>query len=305
MKATEKIAAVRDMFPHVDWFDIYTDVMSVGRNGHFIQYHGKKAIVGKMIDGENNPFTGGSDRWIIGDASEKLYDTIPYEVIVWETLATLNSVDESFGKPKIKPEIFGPLGGKFALTITWPNKRAVGHRDISIQAKVLSSLDRSTKFNIQFGGLELVCTNGLIAYRVVSNVSKRHIINSLNLEKEMEGLQEGLKKYDLQFETWEDMVHSNLRVKAKKSEEESPFYKLYNPLPLGNKQREELLVLPQIGTNNTLQDWLNGGSVNMWDLHSVVTQYVSHELVGGTENMMKKSEAVGKVFDDFLYKEAA
>ena len=74
------------------------------------------------------------------------------------------------------------------------------------------------------------------------------------------------------------------------------FEKVWEGLPFGTRQREEIRALPMTGSQQTLDQWIREESVNVWNLHSVLTQYVTHNIESPLVRE-DKGEVIAKTFE--------
>jgi hypothetical protein len=111
----------------------------------------------------------------------------------------------------------------------------------------------------------------------------------LNLEvtSEVLGIPEGMDEFADQVGIWQDW--------AKKAIAKEEAEVLMDALPFGARHQEEILALPQAGTGDTMQEWLNSGSVNVYDMDGIYTEFLTHE-VDSEMVRVSKGEDIARIF---------
>jgi hypothetical protein len=287
-KEQEIIAEVRERYPNAKFPHVYTSPVYWGRNGRE-KINNRWAVIG-VVDEEYIPYDVVSEEYLL----------LPHEIALYHFEEKLAQLD-GFGKPKIMLEFYN-RGARFRARADFPKAkftieegRVEKGKSVSPRADLWNSNDRSKLFRLEFGANELVCSNGLVAYKVKQAISQKHR-QSLNVESTMETLVEGMQGFANQVGTWKDWARMNFE----KAEAET----LFEALPFGERHREKILALPQVGTGETLESWMNKGKINVWNMHSIITQFLTHEIKSEMVRVEKNSKVAEK-FHRHMEKRAA
>ena len=194
---------------------------------------------------------------------------------------------DPYGKPEIKVALHNH-GRRCYVEALFPEcKYEIRPGDkLEPKAGLKNSNDLSLEFCKWFGARQLVCGNGLIAFKINQISNKKHRLN-LEVTSEMLGIPEAMEEFADQIGIWSDWAKRQI----KKEEAEV----IMEALPFGTRHQEMILALPQAGTGETLQDWLKGASVNAFDMYSIYTQFLTHEIESEMVRV-SKGEDVAKVF---------
>lgn len=272
-KEQEIIAEVRARYPDVKFPHVYTSPVYWGRDGRE-KIKNKWAVIG-VVDEEYIPYD------VVGDE----YLLLPHEIALYHFETKLGELD-GFGKPEITLELYND-GARFRARADFPEVKFTIEkgRPVSPRADLWNSNDRSKLFRLEFGANGLVCLNGLVAYRVKQAVSQKHR-QSLDVDKTMATLAEGMQGFAHQVGVWKDWARMNFE----KAEAET----LLEALPFGDRHKEKILALPQVGTGETLESWMNKGKINIWNMHGIVTQFLTHEIKSEMVRVEKSSKVAEK-----------
>ena len=94
---------------------------------------------------------------------------------------------------------------------------------------------------------------------------------SLDLAANISQITEGMSKLDEQYQIWGKWFQLQI--------DQTNTMQMLEESPLSDKQVENILALPEIGTNATMnREFERGRKINGWFLSSVITQYMTHEM---------------------------
>lgn len=279
MRTNAIIQEIRGKFPEVPFPDIRKETaMYLDLEGN-LQRSRYNMVIGNL-DGED----------LVYGATSEAYKVVPHELMVAKVMDSIPEV-EGWGKPVFRPVLYKE-GSRFRFQADFPDcewkfKTTKG-REVPVSPRLTfqNSYDQFLKFRIEFGGQEQVCKNGMVAFKIQHTVSKRHI-DSLDIDAQMEKIGVGIQAYAEQKGIWEAWARTE--IPAPVVEE------ILIAMPFGKKHKDELLQLPQIGTQETLASWMTSGSVNAFDLHGMFTQFLTHQV----ESEMVKVEKMEKVEKTF------
>jgi len=275
----EIIADVRSRYPKVSFPDVYRSPLWYGRSGKIPieDYH---AIIGS-IDGEEH---------VYANSVSKEYKIVTHEESLHLLENSLASID-NFGKPVIKSVLMHQNGAKMCARVEFPDCQLEikDGKKVSPRVDNWNSYDLSKMYGLSWGAVEQVCTNGMVAYRVKSTISAKHRQN-LDIGAEIHALTEGIAEFGGQIDEWQRWSKINLAPPKVDT--------IMEILPFGTRHTEKILALPQIGTGLTIEKWLTGGKVNLWDMNSIITQFLTHEIESELVRV-KKGEEVAKILHQY------
>jgi hypothetical protein len=260
---------VRAMFPDVAFPEVYLDNVFRG----FTRDTATMAANRKMVVVQYTDKDGDAEYEAAVVSDE--YQLVPHEVSIFHFMKAIEKTPE-YGKPKFKIDLLG-YGEKLIVEATFPDvqfeipggSRKVGDM-ISAKAILRNSVDTSLEHEIRFGGQVLRCTNGLVTFKSLQRSKGKHRMN-LDVEMQMDSLTSGMETLSEQhgiWKQWTEMQIAHDKIQTVISE-----------LPFSAKQQEEILALPETGTGIRLADVIEDkGDVSLWQLNSVATQFISHEL---------------------------
>ncbi|RLD58108.1 MAG: hypothetical protein DRI97_03950, partial [Bacteroidetes bacterium] len=162
-------------------------------------------------------------------------------------------------------------------------------RPLTPKAGVRNSNDLTLEFSRWFGAMELVCANGMVAFKINQSASKKHRQN-LDIDFEIKGVIEGMNDFAEQTDIWKNWVD----VQLASADAEV----IMAALPFGSRHNEEILALPETGTGDKVSDWLAGGKVNLYDMYGIYTQFLTHNVESDMVRVTK-GEEVARVFHNY------
>ena len=271
----EAKAFAREVFPNTVFPNVVKQPVWFGRKT-VKQAEGRIALV----DTNNDT--------LFAIASER-YNLILHEEIVQQVVLATKNLPE-YGEPKFHINL--PYdGAKMILRVNFPMKKEevkVGDEIIS-EINFRSSYDLQWKLRSDAGLRRLICSNGAsipIRGKQFGYVN-RHI-STLNLETAIKTMEEGLVAYSERTGLWKQW--------AEKQIEEQGYNEIWEALPFSEAERKKMEELPETGSQILLPVALASHSLTLWDMHSVVTQFVTHNI----ESEARKADLepkVGRVFD--------
>ncbi len=198
-----------------------------------------------------------------------LYQVIHYEDIVKMVENTVAKLPE-FGKISVTPKIIGD-GGKMAIKAKFEDVHyEIKKGDVvNPQIMIRTSYDLMWKLSGTFGAFRLICSNGMTVGKVFSKFAKRHIM-SLDPILLTESIQKGMGAYSEQVGLWKQWAETKLNAIVYDS--------LWEALPFSPTEKEKIEKLPEASTNLKLEDKKYREQATLWDMHSVITQFVTHEI---------------------------
>ena len=256
---------VRLRYPDVEWPDVYSTGSFIGDHRDNIErLQDQVAIVGSFQEDR-------SDRNFYCHASEQ-YKIAPFEVCVHNLETALMEAElKEFGHADIQIKTM-ECGAVMKATVKFPDiDFTVRDGDtVKPQAEMYASHDKSKSVASAFGAEQLICTNGLVAFVLQKKISQKHRQN-LDVPSITAQLMVGLTEFSEQIGLWKRWAEKELNA--------SEWDTLQEALPFGKEYAEKVLTLPQTSTGNTIRGLLEkNNKINMWDAHSIVTQFVTHEV---------------------------
>jgi hypothetical protein len=200
------------------------------------------------------------------------YQVVHHEVALFKLMQALDKFPE-FEKPEYQVNMYND-GGRMFVSANFPGAKAMGSglvgEDIIPRVILKNSYDLSLQWEYAFGGYVLRCTNGMRAFEALTSAKNRHVY-SLDVDEHIGKIGKGLEAMSTQFGIWGKWAKLHLE----KSQSEN----ILMMAPFSDKQKDNLKVLPEMGTKRTLQvAWDKKQDVSGWFMASLMTQYVTHEL---------------------------
>jgi len=254
--------------------------------GEGIVHPTKKALVG-ILDGIPN---------IYAEPSEK-YQLVRHEEMVANTIDYIQSSDlkDLYGNPVFEPKLWGN-GSKMKFTVKFPQSELTvttpqGISKVSPQISLVNSYDLTKKLQILFEAMQLVCSNGLVALRAIAGIKQKHM-SGINLPEQLGTIHQALSAYPEQCDTWSKL--SRVRLSAPEFEDWITGIKVGSVPLFGQRYLDDVMNLKMIGTMShpkTLIGHYNQGSVNMWDAHNAITQFITHNVESEDVKLVKSQVA--------------
>lgn len=275
-RQAEIITDVRKRYPDVTFPDVYRSPLWYGRSGA-IPIKGACAIIGSVGDKEH----------VYANAASDQYKIVTHEETLYQMERSLVGVDD-FGKPKIKGVSMFDDGAQMCARVEFPECQLEikGGKNVSPRVDTWNSYDLSKMYGLSWGAVEQVCTNGMVAYHMKSVITGKHRQN-LDIRRDTAILAKGMMEFSGQVDEWKKWGSINLAPP-----EVTTFMEA---LPFGTRHSEKIMALPQTGSGVTVESMLKKGKVNLWELHSIITQFLTHDIESEMVRV-KKGEEVAKAF---------
>jgi hypothetical protein len=279
------IDMVRQEYPDVAFPKAYLAPASYGRRKP-VFVPGAMAIVGKV----------GEDEVHYGWCTEN-YKLIPHEVVVARVASAIRKV-EGFGQPT-KPSValIDPTqdetkpGARLLVSLSWPESiREFKGRQVCPSISVKSSYDLGWDFRLMFRAIVQVCTNGMVAYKIMQTLHSRHRL-SLDIENLLGQLTEGMGQYEMQVTAWEKWAETDLTPPQ--------FKRLWDKFPFGKRYEEKVMELTIKGPNVSLKEMVLTKSINAYYVYAAATQFITHEIQSPVA-AEEYSEEVAKAMTNFF-----
>lgn len=276
---------IRERYPEIKFPDVKTVPLFYGRKT-MNRFENRNAIVG-VFDDEEFPYTTATDQYKVVTHEEAL-------MMLEKGLKELAVKHPEFGVPNIRPTMLESNGNpcaKMMTRVAFPDvpidKKEVKVGDLlEPEVRMFNSYDLGWDYGLGGWAKRLSCTNGCFSTEMFTNVRKKHRLN-LDVPAIVAQLTYGLGQYSKQINLWKKWSKTTLP--------EAEFDNLFEKLPFGETHREEIKALPEATTKETINDWVLTGSVNVWNLHNIVTQFLTHK-VASEFVRMDKTMKVGRLF---------
>jgi hypothetical protein len=250
-------ADVRERYPHVEFPNVYHDTLWRGI-GSRTKIEKRQAIVMEREGIE-----------IVAGICSDDYMLIPHEWAIHRLEQAINGLPQ-YGKAVLNVALYGD-GAKLKAEALFPEVEVkIGKDPINPRAGIKNSYDLSMEWESWFGAKILRCTNGMLMFKKLSNGGGKHRM-SLDLESNIAQISDGMEKLDEQYQIWGKWFQLQI--------DQTNTMQMLEESPLSEKQVENILTLPEIGTNQTMaREFERGRKINGWFLSSVITQYMTHEM---------------------------
>lgn len=252
-KAREDIVTeVREKYPDINWPSPVLEPIFYGRLD-------KNPITGRKLILDKNT---GNQFDIVSDQYEMIY----HEEVLHNLL---KAVPDEFGDPKIKVSMF-KNGARANFTTTFPDLKQFELKGSATEVEyhLKNSYDRSSFLNYSYGVKELVCSNGLRAFREKERLSAKHIGRKITSFQLGDKIKNSLERISESHKIW--LKWSEMKLA------EHDVISFVEALPYSKKEQETLLALPILNhENSSLTSLKNKATV--WSVMSAGTQMV-HEI---------------------------
>ena len=273
---------IRERFPKITFPNVSLQPLQYGRREVF-QIPDRKAIV---IQYKNE------DPFVSAFCTES-YSLTPFEVTVKKLIEAADIVKQTSGDYNLNIAVL-KSGERMRVSAQFNTDKKPINKGDEVVTKVgfQTSYDMGWQHSPFYGATRLVCTNGMTANIIEKIMSHRHV-QSLNLEKQKEALVQGASMMGQQINEWKNWSNKTLR------KEEAVM--IAEVLPFGERYNEKILALPETGTGETLQQWIDEDNVNAWRMYNIYTQFLSHEVESDLIRIEKGKE-VSAIFHRLMNK---
>ena len=188
-------------------------------------------------------------------------------------------------------------GGKSLARVIAKDIVEIGKNDqLRPEIVVKNSCDVTQKFQITYGCMRLVCTNGMVVpdNRMQSySLARRHNKSTLNINEIVGKFTTSFQNLALKLETF----RSWQELPVNKDEIE----KVGKEADFSEKQQEKILALPLKGFDNvTLDELIRTSKATAWTSYNAFTQFIS-EKIKSPIRRQEKTEKVTKTFAEILH----
>lgn len=261
---------IRSQFPDIAWPEPVLEPLFYGRfDKHPVE--DRKLVMDTIT---------GAQLDIVSD----MYELIPHEVAMHNLL---HSLPEEFGKPEHRISIW-QNGARFRAELHFPDIQATEIKEGDpVRPRLIqtNSLDRSTFYGTSFGAEELVCTNGLVAYRSRLESKKRHIFGSQELSSIRDNVREAIENFGEQIGIWQHWNELQL-------EDMTEAQRLVDTLPFSETEKGSLLLLPLMNYDGkNITDLVQDKKATVWTINSAATQYAQHN-INSTQRKFELEEKI-------------
>ena len=261
VKQEEVVSEIHEMFPDVEFPTVESQLLARYQRGTEITdstiMSGRSLLVGNY---------GGSE-WEYGIVSDQ-YNTVLHEEAIHTALDSIKKMD-ALGEPEIKINIFGD-GARMKFFMDFPEYEAVPvavNDPVGLRISGTNSYDLSMEYKLLTEALVLKCLNGMVGGEVLESYNSRHKGN-LNLETSGIAIANATNAFAKQTDIWKAWAHTAIKG--------SEFLPIFEKLPFGERHSKEILELPIIQKEASLQQLAKADEVTLWDMSLATTQFLTH-----------------------------
>jgi hypothetical protein len=245
-----------------------------------------------IVDDFKDP---GDDGRIFNICSE-MYGLRLHETVVYKIMDVCEGIQKDFGKPSYNLTMVAE-GARMKFEVTFPDVRYEIRKGDVVWPRIytLNSYDLGWKLTHRAGIWREICSNGAIIGEIWQTFKKRHIA-SLDLELLIDDLRESFEKFRIDTIEWKRWTER----KVSEKEYELFWERFINGKPpvFNKTERPKVEALPERGTSQRLADFLRKDELTLWDLHNVVTQYITHEFTSEIRRT-EVEPVVGRIFEQY------
>lgn len=249
---------IRKQFPNHDWPEPVMQPVSYGR-------------LNKTLIKERSAIINLNDGHFFDIVSDR-YHMVTHEEVVHDLLS---SVPTEFGEHEVKISIYNN-GARVRADVSFPNlPESIGQikegDKVNPRISAYSSLDRSTYHGVITGAEQLVCSNGLVAFKEDGSKRRKHIIGSTITPEELTtDIHEFLTEFSKTTDLWRTWANRQLAS--------TEFDDVMKALPFSEPEIEKILELPLMNNDNQFLKQME--KKTLWDISSAATQFAKHEVRG-------------------------
>lgn len=191
-----------------------------------------------------------------------------YKVVYHEDILAdlLSAIPEEFGNPEYTISMLSD-GARMVVTAKFPEITGeINDSPINMRIRLQNSYDTSVLVGYSWGADELVCTNGLVAYREKDGAKARHMNGSVSKLQLTNNINASFSNFSEQIGLWQSW--------AKKQISKTQLTEVLEALPFSETETEKLLDLPLMNHKNKTLASMNKPSI--WAINSAATQYAQH-----------------------------
>ncbi len=275
-KTEETIAKIREKFPEIPFPEPVLEPIYYGRLS-------KNIIDNRKLVMDKNT---GEQFDIVSD----MYSLVHHEVVLDKLMS---AIPEHFGEPEFQVNFFG-AGARSVFTASFPHMKYDVNGSPGYTRFILkNSYDRSSFLSLSYGLMELVCTNGLVAFREKERARAKHLDKSITDFSLQEKIEQGIGIIEESVESWRKWETIKLP--------ETVIQEALEYLPFSETEQEKLFSLPLLNHNGESLASL-GSKSSLWTLNSSATQY-AHEVAA--ERKLTIEEKLPNVMQKLAMKYAA
>lgn len=181
----------------------------------------------------------------------------------------LEKVPDNFGQFSTKTW-FSDNGGRMRSTLTFPERPYKIRKGdiINPTIEIINSYDTGWQASVIFGALRLVCTNGLTVGEEFFRFKRRHT-QGLDLPHLVEGLTEGMERFDYQVRRWKEW--------DKQATSPAEYEGVIKTMNLGERAVEEIEREVEISSGLMLDD-IKLRTLSFWLFFNIFAQYITHRV---------------------------
>lgn len=275
------VQEVHERFPDTPWPEITAERIILSGMDYAVDNYKANCI-----------WTKDSETPIVAAIVSENYKLIPYEVATKKFLDYLSKFG-GLGTPTIGINIINE-GRKIQVKAdfiehTHKIKKAAKVGDtVSMAAGFRHSIDTQWPYIVEAYAKQLVCSNGMIATKLNKTAAVKHK-HSLNIDIQNATLQETIAQFPEQVKTWNHWAEININKNEAEMLIDDSF---------GKRHKDAILALPEVQSQETVAQWMKADKVNVFDLYSVMTQFMTHEI----DSEMVRVQKAEKVANQFHMK---
>jgi len=267
----KKINQVRERFPKVKWPNVYSRPAAYQDGSTTVHIADRVAILGDTTIPEFNKEAQtweDKQRSVFYAFASNQYKIVQHEEALLQMEEILTQLPE-YSKPEIKPTVFKE-GARLKIHVRFPEVNfEVGPRkeQLNPSVELRNSYDLSQQFLVRFGSHQMVCSNGMYAFKEMQKLSKKHRQN-LDSEAVVQEITDYMGKFSEQVGWWDKWARKRLDA--------SGVQEIFDAVGFSEKRSEEILALPLIGRGQETLKVIK--TPTYWDVNSAVTQFLTHNI---------------------------
>jgi hypothetical protein len=248
------VEEIHGLYPDIEWPEPVLEPIYYGRLSKNI-IENRKLVLDKK---------SGAEFDIVSDQ----YEIVRHEEVLHNML---QNIPEEYGKPEVKTQLWGQ-GARSMFTMNFPEMpkwEIMNGSEGEVQLMTRNSYDRSAFVSFFMKVKELVCSNGLVAFKEKVKNRVRHITGNI-LRFDMS---EQIKQSMLELSETQELWHKWADIQLG----EHNIMEVVEALPYSENQRAEMLELPLLNhQGESIKSLLSSATKGptLWTVNSAATQFV-------------------------------
>jgi len=217
-----------------------------------------------------------------------------HETVIYKIMEVCTELVPTLGDPKYSLVL--TLGGaRMKFEVTFPSiQHEIKSGDIVYpRLYTLNSYDLGWKLTHRSGVFREICSNGAVIGEIWSTFRKRHVAG-LDIGLLIDDIKASADKFQLDTIEWKRWTERKVPA-----EDYEKLWQAFVDGKVFNKtEKDKVEILPERATNKSITEFLRADDLTLWDLHNVVSQFITHEITSEVRRVEVEPTA-GSIFERY------